>query len=342
VLEIHGAQQLFAIGSQDISAAKSACNCRQDRCEGKPGVGANQPAVSKTATKSRPVQSRPSRNGRITRPNGKTLSTYITERFEDFSRSQKDVARYIVDHLDEAAFQTAEELARRANTSSSTVVRFSQALGFEGYPELQQAAIEEYRHRAPEENGGPNAPLFDFDHSEFEASLAADHANVEETVRNLTREQVEACVTALASSQRVMIVGMDQLAFFASYLRHLLALLDIRAEVISSPRQDSITRLSRVDEDSLVVAFSAGRAHPIVVRAMKLAKHRRAKTLSISDATLSEVGEHSDLTIYYSSNSPSFTRSNTSLLSIVQALAYGVYSRDAAAYKDRIRAFKLK
>jgi DNA-binding MurR/RpiR family transcriptional regulator len=305
-------------------------------------VGANQPAVSKTATKSSPVQSRPSRNGRVTRPNGKTLSAFITERFEDFSRSQKDVARYIVDHLDEAAFQTAEELARRANTSSSTVVRFSQALGFEGYPELQQAAIEEYRHRAPEENGGPNAPLFDFDHSEFESSLAADHANVEETVRNLTREQVEACVTALAGAHRVMIVGMDQLAFFASYLRHLLALLDIRAEVISSPRQDSITRLSRVDEDSLVVAFSAGRAHPIVVRAMKLAKHRRARTLSISDATLSEVGEHSDLTLYYSSNSPSFTRSNTSLLSIVQALAYGVYSRDTAAYKERIRAFKLK
>ena len=81
------------------------------------------------------------------RPNGKTLSSYITDRFEDFSRSQKEVARYIVDHLDEAAFQTAEELARRASTSSSTVVRFSQALGFEGYPELQQAAIEEYRNR---------------------------------------------------------------------------------------------------------------------------------------------------------------------------------------------------
>jgi Helix-turn-helix domain, rpiR family len=58
---------------------------------------------------------------------GATLSGYIRERFEDFSRSQKDVARYIVDHLEEAAFQTAEELARRADTSSSTVVRFSQA-----------------------------------------------------------------------------------------------------------------------------------------------------------------------------------------------------------------------
>src|SRR5277367_7190082 len=73
------------------------------------------------------------------------LSAYIRARFDEFSRSQKDVARYIVDHLDEAAFLTAEELARRASTSSSTVVRFSQALGFEGYPELQQAAIEEYR-----------------------------------------------------------------------------------------------------------------------------------------------------------------------------------------------------
>ena len=310
-------------------------------------MGANHPAVSKTATKSRPGQSRDRgaaarqrRNGPQVRTGGKTLSAYITERFDEFSRSQKDVARYIVDHLDEAAFQTAEELARRANTSSSTVVRFSQALGFEGYPELQQAAIEEYRNRSPDHDHA--GQLFDFDHSEFEASLASDHANVEETARSLTREQVEACVSALAAAQRVMIVGVDQMAFFASYLRHLLALLDIRAEVVASPRQDSITRLSRVEEDTLVIAFSAGRAHPLVVRAMKLARHRRARTLSISDATLSEVGEHAELTLYYSSNSPSFTRSNAALLAIVQALAYGVYARDRAAFKDRIRAFKLK
>lgn len=308
--------------------------------------------MSKTATKTRPA---PSTSRAASRGNGtatrtkakpkkeaKTLSAFITERFDEFSRSQKDVARYIVDHLDEAAFQTAEELARRASTSSSTVVRFSQALGFEGYPELQQAAIEEYRTR-PSENGvAEKSSLFDFDHSEFEASLAADHGDLEDTVRNLSAEQVEACVEALANANRVMIVGIDQLAFFASYLRHLLALLDIRAETVHSPRQDSITRLSRLEEGALVIAFSAGRAHPIVVRAMKLAKHRQATTLAITDATLSEVGEHSDLTLYFSSNSPSFIQSNTSLLALVQALAHGVYSRDKGAYKDRIRAFKLK
>jgi len=283
--------------------------------------------VTKTATKS---------------PQLKSLSEYIQERFEEFSRSQKDVARYIVDHLDEAAFLTAEELARRASTSSSTVVRFSQALGFEGYPELQQAAIEEYRNAAVAGAAGNGAALFSFDHSELEGSLSADHANLEETARQMTREQIDGAVAALAEAQRVVIVGVDQMAFFASYLRHLLSLLDIRAEIVASTGGESLQRLGRIDEETLVIVLSSGRAHPLLLRAMKLALHRRARTLSISDASLSEVGEHAEQTLYYSSNSPSFTRSNTALMALIQGLAHGLYARDEAAHKDRIRAYKLK
>ena len=286
------------------------------------------------------------RSATKTRSARKSLSDYITERFDDFSRSQKDVARYIVDHLDEAAFQTAEELARRANTSSSTVVRFSQALGFDGYPELQQSAIEEYRHKVAETAGNGNsggaAALFNFDHSEFESSLGADYSNIEETARSLTREQVEASVSALATARRVLIVGTDQMAFFASYLRHLLGLLDIRAEIVASANQDGIQKLSRMDEETLLVALTAGRANPLVQRALKLARHRRARTMSITDATLSDVAEHSELMLYYSSNGPSYIRSNAALMGLVQALAHGVYARDEAAHRDRIRAFKLK
>ena len=279
-----------------------------------------------------------------TPPQLKSLSDYIQERFDEFSRSQKDVARYIVDHLDEAAFLTAEELARRASTSSSTVVRFSQALGFEGYPELQQAAIEEYRNSIAGGNGAASSAgaLFSFDHSELEGSLGADHANLEETARNLTREQVDGAVAALAEAQRVVIVGVDQMAFFASYLRHMLSLLDIRAEIVASTGGESLQRLGRIDEETLVIVLSSGRAHPLLLRAMKLSLHRRARTLAISDASMSEVGEHAELTLYYSSNSPSFTRSNTALMALVQALAHGLYARDEAAHKDRIRAYKLK
>src|SRR3712207_2159405 len=273
-----------------------------------------------------------------------TLSAYISSRFDEFSRSQKDVAQYVVDHLDEVAFHTAEELARRASTSSSTVVRFSQALGFEGFPELQEAARDEYRHhhRAGAPNGFEPAPLFSLDQTAFEQAVAADHVNVEETARKVSRSEVEGAIEAIATASRLLIAGTDQMAFFASYLRHLLMLLDIRAELAASPSQEALSRLGRIDEGTLVIGLSAGRPHPLVVRAMKIARHRKASTLAIVDATLSEVSKLAERTLYYSSNSPAFVRSHAGLLSLIQALAYGVYSRDAAQYDDRIRAFKLK
>jgi DNA-binding MurR/RpiR family transcriptional regulator len=278
-----------------------------------------------------------------------TLSAYIRARFDEFSRSQKDVAQYIVDHLDEVACQTAEELARRANTSSSTVVRFSQALGFEGFPELQGSAREEYRRRvaaglATANGNGPAAaaPLFSLDQSEFETAVAADHVNVEETARRMSRRDIEAAIDAISQARRVLIAGTDQMAFFASYLRHLLMLLDLQADLVASASQEALSRLGRIDPETLVIGLSAGRPHPLVVRAMKLARHRKARTVAITDATLSEVAKLAQVRLYYSSNSPAYVRSHTALLSVIQALAYGVYSRDAEQYADRIKAFRLK
>jgi DNA-binding MurR/RpiR family transcriptional regulator len=275
-----------------------------------------------------------------------TLSAEIRQRFDEFSRSQKDVGQYIVDHLEEAAFHTAEELARRANTSSSTVVRFAQALGFEGFPELQAAAREEYRRGRSSGSGDvepiANPPLFPIDQTEFEAALAADHVNVEDTARKIDRDEVAAAIEAISRAERTLLCGTDQMAFFASYLRHLLMLLDLRCEVVASPSQEGLARLGRIDERTLVIGFSAGRPHPLVVRAMKLARHRRASTIAIADATLSEVAKLADQRLYYSSNSPAYVRSHTALLSLIQALAYGVYALDESAYADRIKAFRLK
>ena len=272
-----------------------------------------------------------------------TLSAYIAERFDRFSRSQKDVAQYIVDHLEEAAFQTAEELARRANTSSSTVVRFSQALGFEGFPELQAAAREEYR-RQPARQGAPEAsgPLFAIDQNEFETGLAADHLNVEDTARKLDRAEVEATIEAIVAAQTILIVGTDQMAFFGSYLRHLLTLLDLPVDIVASASQAALARLGRIDRTTLVIGLSAGRPHPLAVRAMKVAAHRGAPSVAITDATLSDVAKLAQHKLYYSSNSPAYVRSHTALLSLVQALAYGVYARDVARYQDRIKAYRLK
>jgi DNA-binding MurR/RpiR family transcriptional regulator len=279
-------------------------------------------------------------------PKGMTLSSYIRDRFEEFSRSQKDVARYIVDHLEEAAFQTAEELARRADTSSSTVVRFSQALGFDGFPELQEAARDEYKRRshAPGASSaeGAESALLTLGNSEFETALATDLVNLDESARRIGVEDVQEVAGLVTRAERIVMVGVDQMAFFASYLRHLLALLDLRAEVVASASQEALARLARIDEETLVIAFCSGRPHALVLRAAKLARKRECATVAISDASISELTKLSDHCLYYSSNSPSYTRSHAALLSLIQALAYAVYANDEAAYEERIKAYKLK
>src|SRR5205085_245130 len=83
---------------------------------------------------------------------------------------------------------------------------------------------------------------------EFETVLGADHVNVEETARKVSRSDVEAAVDAIAQADKLLIAGTDQMAFFASYLRHLLMLLDVRAELVASPSQEALGRLTRIDE----------------------------------------------------------------------------------------------
>jgi DNA-binding MurR/RpiR family transcriptional regulator len=305
---------------------------------------ARAPRASSSSNGSHASSNGSNGNGSTPTERHQSLSAYIQAHFDECSRSQKDVAQYIVDHLDEAAFQTAEELARRANTSSSTVVRFSQALGFEGFPELQAAAREEYRrlHQGGEGDSRATPPLFSLDQSEFETSLVADHLNVEETARKISRPAVESLIDAIVSAEKVVVAGTDQMAFFASYLRHLLMLLDLRVDVVASPSQEALSRLGRIDESTLVIGLSAGRPHPLVVRAMKLARHRGGQTAAITDATLSEVAKLGQIKLYYSSNSPAYVRSHAALLSLIQALSYGVYARDSSQYEDRIKAFRLK
>ena len=78
-------------------------------------------------------------------------------------------------------------------------------------------------------------PLFSLDQSPFEQAVAADHVNVEDTARRVSRSEVDGAIEAIAAAEKILIAGTDQMAFFASYLRHLLMLLDVRAEIAASP-----------------------------------------------------------------------------------------------------------
>ena len=48
----------------------------------------------------------------------------------------------------------------------------------------------------------PATPLFPIDQTEFEAALAADHINVEETARKIDRDEIAAAVEAISRAER--------------------------------------------------------------------------------------------------------------------------------------------
>ena len=85
-------------------------------------------------------------------------------------------------------------------------------------------------------NDAAGGALFAFDHSEFEASLGSRSRQSRRDRAELTRSR-SSLRSRLAAAHQVVIVGTDQMAFFASYLRHTLSLLDIRAEIVTQPRR---------------------------------------------------------------------------------------------------------
>lgn len=70
------------------------------------------------------------------------LMRTIQAKFSRLSKGQKLIAEYILKHYDKAAFMTAAKLGASVDVSESTVVRFANELGFNGYPKLQKSLQE--------------------------------------------------------------------------------------------------------------------------------------------------------------------------------------------------------
>ena len=70
------------------------------------------------------------------------IITRMNDKFIKMSKGHKAIATYISDHYEQAVFMTAAKLGEQVGVSESTVVRFAIGLGYEGYPEFQEALEE--------------------------------------------------------------------------------------------------------------------------------------------------------------------------------------------------------
>ena len=69
------------------------------------------------------------------------------------SPAHRRIARFLLEHPDQAVYLTAGELGQRAQVSQPSVTRFAVTLGFAGYPELR----DELRSRVVGEAEAPAA-----------------------------------------------------------------------------------------------------------------------------------------------------------------------------------------
>ena len=126
-----------------------------------------------------------------------SYETRIREARSNFSPSFMLLADFMLDSYRQAAFLTATELAHLLDIDPATVVRFSQLLGYRGYPELQREIREKVKkelliERKVEPGTSTEAA---------ESALQEVVRSLEFTRRAFPIEAAERLITALANSE---------------------------------------------------------------------------------------------------------------------------------------------
>lgn len=75
------------------------------------------------------------------------FSQLISENYNKLTKSEKNIADFMRQNQDEAAFLSAGEIALRLNLSEATMVRFARTLGFNSYPAMRAVLQETFRRR---------------------------------------------------------------------------------------------------------------------------------------------------------------------------------------------------
>ncbi len=80
----------------------------------------------------------------ITRKRGTKIVLLVQlKEMKNFTNHEKDIANYILAHMEQIPDMSAGELAKSTLTSKATVVRLSQKLGLSGYHEFMLYLIAE-------------------------------------------------------------------------------------------------------------------------------------------------------------------------------------------------------
>lgn len=237
------------------------------------------------------------------------------------SKGQKRIVAYLEAHYDKAAFLTAAKLGKAADVSESTVVRFAISLGYEGYPQFQQALEEYVRHKLNSIQRIEITSDIMQERGVLDSVLLADADKIRTTMETIDRKAFDQAVDTLLEAKTIYVVGIRSCAPLASFLGFYLNLIfkDVRI-LLTSNSSELFEQMIHIGEGDVIIGISFPRYSVRTLKALEFANNRNARVITLTDSKNSPMNLYSSCNLLARSDMASIVDSLVAPLSVINAL----------------------
>lgn len=264
----------------------------------------------------------------------KYLISHIQSQYTRFSKGQKLIAQYILKNYDKVAFMTACKLGETVGVSESTVVRFANALGYSGYPKLQDALQELIKNKLTTVQRVDMIKEFNDDSAILKKIVKSDIDNIKDTLDEIDEKAFEEASNRILKAKRIYIVGMRSSFTIAQYLGFYLGIILDSVHVIRTDMGDAFEQVVKINEDDVLIAVSFPRYSTKSYQIVSYAKEKGAHIVSLTDSPFAPVASFTDNLLLVKSNMASFVDSLVPALSIANALIVSVGMKEKEDIKQ--------
>ena len=258
---------------------------------------------------------------------GDDLLKKIEDRLSGFSKSQKLIANFILQHYEKAAYMTALKLGSAVGVSESTVVRFAIELGFEGYPQLQRSLQSHIKNKltslqrmdVTRNRIGGDDPLT--------GVLNQDIEKIRRTLETVNRESFDNAVATIIAARRIYIQGAMSSGLLASFMHYYLRLIFDKVTLVGAVGTAELyQQMIHIGEGDLLIAMSFPRYAKSTIEACRFAHEMGSQIIAITDSESSPLTEFAHTSLFAASDMVSFVDSLVAPMSLINALIATVSS----------------
>ncbi|EGQ8090540.1 SIS domain-containing protein [Vibrio vulnificus] len=221
----------------------------------------------------------------------------IVARRTHLSQSGRVIGDWIVENAEKAAQLTSQELAEQAQVSQSSIVKFTQRLGFKGYSAFKLALTEEIGRKQAMQTTPLHSDILADDPLAVIAQklIKAKTDAMFQTTNALSYEACHQAVQWLSEARRVQIVGIGGSALTAKDLSYKLLKLGITTLAEQDSHvQIAVARTLSEQDVQIAISFSGERKEILV--AAEAAKEQGAKVIALSSPKKSRLRQIADMT----------------------------------------------